>query len=542
MKRLYALLIGINQYPRAPLQACLNDVASIGQLLSHRSETEYHPLVLLNEQATKSAIVNGFCQHLAQARPQDTALFFFAGHGSREPAAPEWHTIGIETLNSIVGYDDSLTDKELRYLLHLLYQQTGGAHIVTIFDCCHSGDNTRNTVRKRYQPNGPTARPWSSFIFGKKFFPADLQQNGWNKMLPEVPHISLSACAADQSAGEKDGHGLFTQALVEALLQNQTLPTYQQLADDVEARLAIYGVQQPQLYTPVGQRSDLDRVHTRFLLGYPTEEYHPLFDSTRLPYIPRPVNIYTEEAVGDIFNQNKLIARAQEPKDADYVLSRDKNTLYLHLPQTPQWPLIAPWHTVHSHWQHQLKNDLMAVARWEQWRQWPSADDFPFRIAIESKENGPVQPDTDGVCAIKYPSAETPVSLSIRLEYLGTAPVYLSCLLLNRAFGVQPELLSPVQRRVEPGQTIWLMEGYGRTLELIPDPVAVAFQWPFYTEYLLFIAGERPFPVSHAAQNDLPSPMPDTPERGITRDTGLENAPVETEGWTGQRLTFHFFT
>ena len=184
----------------------------------------------------------------------------------------------------------------------------------------------------------------------------------------------------------------------------------------------------------------------------------------------------------------------------------------------------------------------MAVARWEQWRQWPSADDFPFRITIESKENGPLHPDADGACSVKYPSAETPVSLSIRLEYIGTVPVYLSCLLLNRAFGVQPELLSPVQRRVEPGQTIWLMEGYGRTLVLIPDRVAVACQWPFYTEYLLFIAGERPFPVSRAAQNDLPSPMPDTRERGITRDTGLENAPVETEGWTGKRLTFHFFT
>jgi hypothetical protein len=70
-----------------------------------------------------------------------------------------WRFEPDNKLEGIVCYDSIteeesgtlLADKELRYLIHQIATKNeqgeakaGSPHIVTIFDCCHSGENTRN--------------------------------------------------------------------------------------------------------------------------------------------------------------------------------------------------------------------------------------------------------------------------------------------------------------------------------------------------------------------------------------------------------------
>lgn len=75
-KNIYALLVGINKY--APdtevptLYGCVNDTKAIEAYLRKRIATDKKwqlvesnvPWILINEQATRQAIINGFQQHL----------------------------------------------------------------------------------------------------------------------------------------------------------------------------------------------------------------------------------------------------------------------------------------------------------------------------------------------------------------------------------------------------------------------------------------------------------------------------------------------
>jgi len=76
--KVYVLLVGINeyQYPVNTLAGCLNDISQIQELLAARLGDSFVPLPLLNEQATRQAVIEGFRQHLAQAGAGDVALFY----------------------------------------------------------------------------------------------------------------------------------------------------------------------------------------------------------------------------------------------------------------------------------------------------------------------------------------------------------------------------------------------------------------------------------------------------------------------------------
>ena len=102
---------------------------------------------LLNEEATRAGIIDGFREHLAQASKDDVVLFHYSGHGAQSRSAEEFkqffndgHDEGLVCYDSRIenGYD--LADKELAVLLSELDQS---AHIVCLFDCCHAGSGTR---------------------------------------------------------------------------------------------------------------------------------------------------------------------------------------------------------------------------------------------------------------------------------------------------------------------------------------------------------------------------------------------------------------
>ncbi|MDI5939171.1 caspase family protein, partial [Micromonospora sp. DH15] len=73
--RLFALLVGIDRYRAVtPLQGCGNDVAQAAEFLRGRVPAQRGPAieVLLHEQATREAVVDGLRTHLGQAGPGDT--------------------------------------------------------------------------------------------------------------------------------------------------------------------------------------------------------------------------------------------------------------------------------------------------------------------------------------------------------------------------------------------------------------------------------------------------------------------------------------
>jgi len=146
------ILEGRVKFPQ--LRGCVEDSRKMQNYLQQDNGFEKDILVLNDQQATKAAIVKSFRQHLSQAKEGDVALFYYSGHGTQELADQDaWKSESDNRLECIACYYDEqqqeeflLADKELRFLINELSQSK--AHVVTIFDCCHSGGMTRDGMRK----------------------------------------------------------------------------------------------------------------------------------------------------------------------------------------------------------------------------------------------------------------------------------------------------------------------------------------------------------------------------------------------------------
>jgi len=71
-----ALIVGNNSYAEAPLKNAVNDARLVDQALRSAGFR-----TILRENATKSALEEATAEFLQQLGPDDTALFFYAGHG-----------------------------------------------------------------------------------------------------------------------------------------------------------------------------------------------------------------------------------------------------------------------------------------------------------------------------------------------------------------------------------------------------------------------------------------------------------------------------
>lgn len=257
MSRIYALLVGINDYPSPvpKLEGCVNDVDAFEDYLSNRLNTKQYQLHLKrlttngeDDKPTREAVIAGFEQHLCQATKHDVALFYFSGHGSQEVAPPEfWHLKSDRMNETLVCLDSrtserDLADKELNYLISKVAKNN--PHIIVILDSCHSGSGTRDVVPKkgvRHAPADRRPRSLEEFIFplealeaiqmGSAYQATTDEPSGWN--LPQVRHILLSACRDSESATEYEGdgkpRGAFSYFLLDTLNKTNGSLTYREL-------------------------------------------------------------------------------------------------------------------------------------------------------------------------------------------------------------------------------------------------------------------------------------------------------------------------
>ncbi|GAB3331581.1 hypothetical protein GCM10027299_37360 [Larkinella ripae] len=274
--KLYSLVVGINAYQQVrPLNGAVQDAENMEQYLADLPDFEHRARHLSDHEATKTALIDGFRNHLKNAGPTDTVLFYFAGHGAQETADQTlWPTETDGRLESIVCFDGDapntwdylLTDKELRFLIADL--SPTGAHIVTIFDCCHSGDNTRffdllaatpegSPFQERRLAQSAPMRPWEGFIFHEQFTEAELRQKGLDELIPLGNHIQLAACESDEAAVEDRANreGVFTKNLVAVLKAANHSISYQTLHNRVRQYMRFAYEQRPRI-SAAGDRSE----------------------------------------------------------------------------------------------------------------------------------------------------------------------------------------------------------------------------------------------------------------------------------------------
>ncbi|MFD5316752.1 caspase domain-containing protein [Streptomyces sp. NPDC127098] len=214
MGTLYALLVGIDDYSthgERSLRGCLNDVAAVEEWLRQRVRDRLRPLVLRDGEATAAAVAEGVSEHLGRCGPDDSALFWFSGHGTRFPAERPEDVRKEATgwCQALVCADRPLVDSRLGQLLDAV--AAGGGHTVAVLDCCYSGGATRQSrLVARFLPPAPGWRA-----------PRDATATASPAQPAGQRHVLLAASRLDQLAHEDvvDGrtHGLFTHALLSVL-------------------------------------------------------------------------------------------------------------------------------------------------------------------------------------------------------------------------------------------------------------------------------------------------------------------------------------
>ncbi|MFN8346714.1 MAG: caspase family protein [Spirosomataceae bacterium] len=364
--KLYALLIGINEYSPASvssirsLQACLNDVARIRTFLTtHYSDCiadESQLLTLTNARATRENVINGFNTHLTQAKEGDVALVFYSGHGSYGVTAPEFQKFTTDREEQTWVLHDSreegkydLSDKEIALLLETVGRKK--PHLVVIADSCHSGSVTRDVedfkqMLPRFTSGTAEPRPLETYLNGAYTQRPDLG-------IPASTHLLMAACERKERAWEADGQGQFTKALLKVLEKNGGRIQYADLF--VQVRAAIKSDtdnQTPQLET-IGDISA-----RQGFLGKKTEagvlrRYRTFFDKNKgqwkielgadqglAPNLGSAleVKLFEETTGGERVGEANIGALGLSNSEIQLQQPLDKNKTYWGEPT--QWPLM----------------------------------------------------------------------------------------------------------------------------------------------------------------------------------------------------------
>jgi len=254
-----ALLIGINEYALvgANLRGCVNDVQNIaGALTDLYGFAPADTTMLVDDQATKAAMMQAIAELVDTAAPGDVLYLHYSGHGSNVPDTNgDEETDGRDEIlcPHDLDWNDPLTDDWLRTTFDRL---DPGASLTVVMDCCHSGSNTREP----HLPGGPQPEVISRFLpnpvderGGGEFTgtPRRRRRRGASDVHDvDIVETLVSGCRDDQTSADAHIDGAFSGALTYYLvraMRDEPEATYRRLHEKTLAGLHNAYEQVPQL-------------------------------------------------------------------------------------------------------------------------------------------------------------------------------------------------------------------------------------------------------------------------------------------------------
>jgi len=203
----YAVLVGINEYAHAnetvpirPLRFAASDASDLATLLALKGGYPAEDIQLLvNDQATRSAVYGALRALRDRVREEDTVVFFFSGHGTvgiGRDGQPHYYLVPHDgrpgDLDATAMRDDALEE---------LIGQLPAKKVVVLLDACHSGGLGSQKAKGFPNPAVRTSPQGRAFIEATE------------------GRVILAASRPDQVSVEDDQvrHGVFTHFLLEAL-------------------------------------------------------------------------------------------------------------------------------------------------------------------------------------------------------------------------------------------------------------------------------------------------------------------------------------
>lgn len=170
-----ALVVGINNYPSYPLRGCVNDASSVATILETNGDGSPNFDVRLETDVQTKSNLKTMIVELFSGK-SDTVLLYFSGHGFLNEIG------GYLVTPDHKKYDEGISMDEIL----ILANQSRVKDKIIILDCCHSGAMGSPTI------------------------------NGAVSQLSEGTSI-LTASRDDEPSMEINGHGVFTNLLLDAL-------------------------------------------------------------------------------------------------------------------------------------------------------------------------------------------------------------------------------------------------------------------------------------------------------------------------------------
>ena len=215
-----ALCMGIDAYP-APntLTGCVNDARDWADLLKSLG---FGVTALLNQQATREAMLDGIRQLISGAQPGDVIVIQYAGHGTQVRDADGGKADGMDEAIVPIDYATGrfLIDDDIRQVMAAI---PDGVSVTCFMDCCHSGTNTRLFGGTRTtETDGSRPR----FIkMTPELTEAHLAFRSQTRAFALPPRrtpeamrdVNFAACRADQVAFETNNSGDFTSRAIPIL-------------------------------------------------------------------------------------------------------------------------------------------------------------------------------------------------------------------------------------------------------------------------------------------------------------------------------------
>jgi hypothetical protein len=204
-KNIWAVVIGINDYPNAPkLKWAVNDArAFYNHMVNFIKIPEDNVILLLNQDANLTRLRSMLGTHLKQkAGREDMVIIFFAGHGAAEKDLISPDGDGLEKY--LLPFDADPKDLyasalPMREISHIFYR-IQSERLIFIADSCYSGSTGGRTIRQ----SGVRANISDAFL--------DRISSGKGRII-------LTASGANEVSAEDDElqHGIFTYYLLKGL-------------------------------------------------------------------------------------------------------------------------------------------------------------------------------------------------------------------------------------------------------------------------------------------------------------------------------------
>ncbi len=269
-----AFLVGINRYPdpRNNLKGCVNDVLLMAKTLRERYgfKGPSDVKLLTDERATTAAIRNGLECLVADAKPGDSLVFHYSGHGSqvRDVHGDELSDSLDEILCPYdLDWDNPFTDDDLAGIFR---EVPKGTLLTVILDCCHSGTGLREflrpdlPIRYKFLPAPVEVRHRSEHRIENRGFDRSVTMAGPDRELPvrrfgvsltKSNAVLIAGCRDDQTSADAwidgDYHGALTYYLWRSLRDMKWKGTYRKVIAATGAALADHNYEQvPQLEGP----------------------------------------------------------------------------------------------------------------------------------------------------------------------------------------------------------------------------------------------------------------------------------------------------